>query len=80
MNKDMNCPICDKAVRSDASVRRFCKLCGMGLPDTGDRPEYEAEDGNTFFFCCEKCKTTYQTNIVDGGEEDGNRPDMRNEG
>ena len=61
--EEKSCPICDKAIRSDASVQEFCKLCGMGISDPSDKPKYRAGDGRTVFFCCEKCLTVYNANI-----------------
>ncbi len=65
---DKKCPICDEAVRSDANIREFCKLCGMGIPNPSDKPKCKTGEGETIYFCCEKCQSTYSENTINNGE------------
>ncbi len=52
---EKTCPICNKALRSDATVKTSCLLCGMGIPDPGSA--VKVKDGyGTRYYCCEQCK------------------------
>jgi endogenous inhibitor of DNA gyrase (YacG/DUF329 family) len=58
------CPICGKAIISDATVRKFCRLCGMGIPDPSNVPKQHIKDGRTLYFCCDKCFSIYKIEIA----------------
>ena len=68
--KEATCPICKKEIRSDASERQFCELCGMGIGDPLVQPQYRAEDGRVLNFCCPVCLSTYLTEIKKSAETD----------
>jgi hypothetical protein len=36
MTEEMACPLCGQPVRSDATLRRVCNLCGMGISPEAD--------------------------------------------
>jgi hypothetical protein len=57
--KEKLCPICTKPVRSDASAKRYCKLCGMFIDDTEHQFIYVAEKDVELHFCCEECMKRY---------------------
>jgi YHS domain-containing protein len=68
--KEAECPICKKALRSDAGQKEFCKLCGMGIADPLTSPRYNSEDGETLYFCCSVCLSIYVTQIEQSAELD----------
>ena len=56
-----NCPICDYKLESDATLKEFCKLCGMAKPK-----EYlilHDEKGISNYFCCKSCLYNYQLDL-----------------
>ncbi len=57
--KEKLCPICTKPVRSDASAKKYCKLCGMFIADAGPHFTYFTEKDIEFHFCCEECMKKY---------------------
>lgn len=59
---EKKCPICNRAVPSDASVKIFCALCGMGIPNPDTAFRYETIKGVIFYFCCDKCLAIYLEN------------------
>ena len=58
--KNFKCPLCKKAVRSDASAdaANSCKLCGMPLEKSTTK-KLQIED-ETFLFCCQTCKKQFK--------------------
>ena len=63
--EEMSCPICKMPLQSDANVRDFCMLCGMGLPDIKKTPKYKHNNGYTVYFCCNMCLSIFKANIVE---------------
>ena len=63
--EEKKCPICDIIIRSDASIHDFCKLCGMGIPNTTNVPKIQSDDGKNYYFCCDVCFSVYKKNIDD---------------
>jgi hypothetical protein len=61
--EDKKCPICDKTIRSDATIHEYCKLCGMGIPEPSDVPKMQTNEG-TVYFCCDKCYSIFKNKIV----------------
>jgi len=61
--REAMCPICSKEIRSDASEREFCELCGMGIEDPLTSPRYKTEDGRVLNFCCPNCLSVYLIHI-----------------
>jgi YHS domain-containing protein len=61
--KEKKCPICEKTIRSDADIHEFCKLCGMGIPDSASVPKIQTKNGKYDYFCCERCCSIYRKNI-----------------
>ena len=57
------CPICGESIRSDANIHKFCKLCGMGIPDPEFAPKYETMGGEWLYFCCRNCLKIYKNKI-----------------
>ena len=57
--KEKLCPICTKPVRSDASVKKYCKLCGMFIDDAEMQFIYVAEGDVELHFCCDECMKRY---------------------
>ena len=60
--EEKKCPICSKPIRSDAAIHEYCKLCGMGIPDTLEAPKLRTE-GGTLYFCCDICYSIYKKKI-----------------
>ncbi len=63
-SKEKKCPICDKVLRSDASIKISCALCGMGVPDLEQSFRYETLGGVMLYFCCDKCEKIYVENVL----------------
>ena len=38
------CPICFQSITSDATIKNYCKFCGMGIENKNKK------------YCCESCK------------------------
>jgi hypothetical protein len=57
------CPFCSKPVRSDASAKHYCTLCGMFIDDTETQYIFDANSENSLYFCCEQCMNLYITTI-----------------
>jgi predicted RNA-binding Zn-ribbon protein involved in translation (DUF1610 family) len=68
--REATCPICKKEIRSDASERSFCELCGMGIEDPLTNPQYKADDGRIISFCCPNCLSIYLTRCKKVATED----------
>ncbi len=62
--KEKLCPICSQIIRSDADVHEYCTLCGMGIPVHLSAPTYKTMDGKILYFCCYRCLSIYETEIV----------------
>jgi endogenous inhibitor of DNA gyrase (YacG/DUF329 family) len=62
--ENKSCPICGKAIISDASVREFCGLCGMGIPEPLNAPKQHIKDDRALYFCCNKCYLIYKKEII----------------
>lgn len=65
MNEKL-CPFCSKPVRSDALAKLSCKLCGMHIDDTEHQFIYDTEMGDSFYFCCERCRKIYISTFYQG--------------
>ncbi len=61
---EKTCPICNKVVRSDALVRIYCALCGMGIAELDRTVQYETLQGVKLNFCCDKCQEIYLKNLI----------------
>ena len=61
-NEEKKCPICSKAIRSDANIHEYCKLCGMGIPEPSEVPKLQTEEGMVYF-CCDRCYSIYKEKI-----------------
>ena len=57
--KEKLCPICSKPVRSDASAKRYCKLCGMFIDNAEPQFIYVTEKDAELHFCYEECMKRY---------------------
>ena len=68
--KEAKCPICSKSIRSDASEREFCALCGMGIEDPLTSPQIKSKKGKTRYFCCPNCLSVYMTDLEKTAEPD----------
>ncbi len=62
--KEKLCPICSKTIRSDADVHEYCTLWGMGIPVHLSAPTYKDKDEKMLYFCCSRCLSIYETEIV----------------
>jgi YHS domain-containing protein len=62
--KEKECPFCLKPVRSDASTSKSCALCGMFIDNSETQYIYYTSLGETLYFCCERCRNTYFTEIL----------------
>ena len=60
--EEKKCPICEKNIHSDANIHEYCKLCGMGIPNTSEVPKLQTEEG-TLYFCCDICYSIYKEKI-----------------
>ncbi|MHA2431448.1 MAG: hypothetical protein ACXACC_10535 [Promethearchaeota archaeon] len=60
IKEEKKCPICDMVIRSDATIHKYCKLCGMGILNPSKVPKHLAKDGKTDYFCCDKCLSIYK--------------------
>lgn len=54
MTSEMACPLCGQPVRSDATLRRVCHLCGMGIPPEAEAFVVEAAH-QRLVFCSVDC-------------------------
>ena len=72
--EEKNCPICDRAVRSDATVSEFCKLCGMGIPEPNSTGIYFDAHGKVDYFCCDRCSSIYIEKIVENEKGKRQKP------
>jgi len=50
--KTKECPICSKDVVSNASLKHYCTLCGMGLEDRGLSVRIRNQ---IKYYCCNIC-------------------------
>ncbi len=57
--KEKLCPLCSKPVRSDASAKKYCKLCGMFIDNSEPQFIYVTEEDVELCFCCEECMKKY---------------------
>ena len=57
--EEMKCPLCDKAVRSDADADVLCALCGMPVYDGDEDAVRSIIDGRPTAFCCGHCEAMY---------------------
>ena len=60
--EEKKCPICDKTIRSDATIHEYCKLCGMGISEPSEVPKIQTKKGIAYF-CCDKCHSIYKEKI-----------------
>lgn len=67
MNEDIveekKCPICNENIRSDANIHKYCKLCGMGIPEPPVAPKLQTKD-RIEYFCCDKCLKIYKAKVI----------------
>jgi hypothetical protein len=58
-------------VRSDASIKKYCNLCGMFIDETESQFIYVTEKDIERHFCCEECMKKYAEtfNPVKTGEK-----------
>jgi hypothetical protein len=60
MEQDVKkCPICEKDLFSDATVKEFCQLCSMVLEK--EEMIVKIEKSRPKYFCCNKCYKKYVT-------------------
>ncbi len=62
--REKKCPICKKTVRSDATIKISCALCGMGIPLPDQAVSYETLTGHKIYFCCDKCQAIYVKDLM----------------
>jgi len=61
--KYKECPICKKAIFSDANIKEFCSLCGMGIPEGYIKEKIINSNGKKLNFCCSRCLRIYMAEI-----------------
>ena len=61
--KSMECPICKKTIFSDAKIKEFCTLCGMGIPQEHNTKKTIKSNGKVLQFCCSRCLRIYITEL-----------------
>jgi hypothetical protein len=64
--EEMHCPLCGRVVRSDATLRRVCMMCGMGIGP--DATAYVVEvPGRRLTFCSFDCLVAHREVVPSGG-------------
>ncbi len=43
--EEMKCQICEKTIRSDATIYEYCKLCYMVIVEPSDFPKMQTNEG-----------------------------------
>lgn len=56
IENQMQCPICKVEVKSDASIQKYCSLCGMGV---GNNLITIKRNDRKINFCSETCKNKF---------------------
>ena len=58
------CPICHEKIDPDIDAKESCELCGMGIAEPDISPHHRLPDGDLKHFCCERCKSIYEGEIL----------------
>ena len=65
---DEKCPICGETKEDDAGAKESCELCSMGIDEPASAPVHFSDDGGTLYFCCDRCVSIYEREIVQNRE------------